>query len=75
MFVEGGKSLKLVFDLFLDLWYIWVLLIISVILLLLRLKIKGVLGEKLVLFFLVWLDFKKYKVLNNFLIKVGFKMV
>lgn len=75
MFVEGGKSLKLAFDLLLDLWYIWVLLIISAILSLLRPKIKGALGEKSVSFFLARLDPKKYKVLNNLLIKVGSKTV
>ncbi|ADQ45984.1 NERD domain protein [Caldicellulosiruptor kronotskyensis 2002] len=67
--------MKLAFDLLLDLWYIWVLLIISAILSLLRPKIKGALGEKSVSFFLARLDPKKYKVLNNLLIKVGSKTV
>jgi hypothetical protein len=75
LFVEGGKRLKLAFDLLLDLWYIWVLLIISAILSLLRPKIKGAIGEKSVSFFLARLDPKKYKVLNNLLIKVGSKTV
>ncbi|AEM73653.1 nuclease-related domain-containing protein [Caldicellulosiruptor acetigenus] len=67
--------MKLAFDLLLDLWYIWVLLIISAILSMLRPKIKGALGEKSVSFFLARLDPKKYKVLNNLLIKVGSKTV
>ncbi|WP_039764943.1 nuclease-related domain-containing protein [Caldicellulosiruptor sp. F32] len=67
--------MKLAFNLLLDLWYVWVLLIISAILSLLRPKIKGAIGEKSVSFFLARLDPKKYKVLNNLLIKVGSKTV
>ncbi|MGQ9855225.1 MAG: nuclease-related domain-containing protein [Fervidobacterium sp.] len=67
--------MKLAFTLLLDLWYIWALIIISAILSLLKPKIKGVLGEKSVSLLLSRLDPKKYKVLNNLLIKVGSKTV
>jgi hypothetical protein len=54
-------------------WYLWLLVIIVGALDLFKPKIKGILGEKSVAFFLSKLDENKYKVINNIMLQVGNK--
>jgi hypothetical protein len=65
--------LKIILNTVKDFWYIWVLIILFAVIMPTILKIflpriKGVLGEKSIAFFLSKLDSKKYKIINDLLI-------
>lgn len=65
--------MKIIIDLLMNFWYLWVLIIVIGILDLFKPRIKGYFGEKSVEFFLSKLDKSKYKVINNIMLQVGNK--
>ncbi len=56
-----------------SLWYLWLLVLIFFLLKLFKPKIKGFIGEKTVSVILAKLNKDKYKVLNDIIIKNGYK--
>ena len=59
------------FDLFLELWYFWLLVILAALFAWFKPQIKGFMGEKIVSLLLLCLDKEKYKVINDVIIKNG----
>lgn len=62
--------MKILITIFINTWYIWALIILLGIIKIFKPKIIGFLGEKEVAFFLLWLDSKKYKVINNLMTNI-----
>ena len=54
---------------FLELWYLWLLVLIVYVYRLFKPKIKGIIGEKTISVFLSRLDPTKYKVINDLMLK------
>jgi len=54
---------------FLQLWYLWLLVLIVFVYRLFKAKIKGILGEKTISVFLSRLDPTKYKVINDLMLR------
>lgn len=67
------SKFNFIFEMLTKFWYLWLLIIVVGVLDLFKPKIKGILGEKSVAFFLSKLDENTYKVINNIMIKVGNK--
>lgn len=65
--------MNIVLEMFVKLWYLWLLYIGVMIFVLLKPKISGFFGEKSVSFLLSRLDETKYKVINNIMLQVGNK--
>jgi len=55
-------------DAFLQLWYLWILVLIVFVFRLYKAKIKGIIGEKTISAFLSRLDSTKYKVINDLML-------
>jgi len=62
--------IKILIPIFRSTWYLWASIILVVIIKIFWPKIMGFLGEKSVAFFLLWLDSKKYKVINNLMANI-----
>jgi len=76
MFMEiSNIILSIIFKAFIQTWYIWVIIIFLIVLggviRILKPKIKGLIGEKEVAFFLSKLDSEKYKVINNLKVDIN----
>lgn len=65
--------MEILFELLNKFWYLWLLVIATLVLEIFMPKIKGYFGEKSVAFFLSKLDETKYKVINNIMLQVGDK--
>lgn len=65
--------MKIVIEVFMQTWYIWILVLVVSILT--TPKMKGFFGEKSVAFFLSKLEKEKYKVINNIMLKVNGKTI
>jgi hypothetical protein len=62
--------MKILITIFINTWYIWALIILLGIIKIFKPKIIGFLGEKEAAFFLLRLDSKKYKVINNLMTNI-----
>ncbi|ODA41596.1 NERD domain-containing protein [Desulfosporosinus sp. BG] len=58
---------------FVELWYLWLLVLVVFIYRLYKAKIKGIIGEKTISAFLTRLDPTKYKVINDLMLRVDGK--
>ncbi|MBC2724269.1 NERD domain-containing protein [Desulfosporosinus sp.] len=58
---------------FLELWYLWLLVLVVFVYGLYKPKIKGIIGEKTISAFLTRLDPTKYKVINDLMLRVDGK--
>lgn len=60
---EGGDAQMI--KAFVELWYLWLLVLVVFIYRLYKAKIKGIIGEKTISAFLTRLDPTKYKIIND----------
>lgn len=62
--------MSLLVELLMKFWYLWILMILALILDLFMPRIKGLLGEKSVEFYLSELDESKYEIINHLILKL-----
>lgn len=62
--------MSLLVELLMKFWYLWILMILALILDLFMPRIKGLLGEKSIEFYLSELDESKYEIINHLILKL-----